>query len=85
MKDRNLLADYAVENTKWSSRLKGDGLDYFYAEVIRLAVDGLYFNEAIGLPQFAPEDRKAFLRRLMDMTRGHAGSVERDGAQGGFK
>ena len=74
--DRDLLADYAVENTKWADRLKDDGLDYFYAEVIRLAVDGLYFNEAIGLPQFAPEDRKTFLRRLMDMTRHGTGSAE---------
>ncbi|GMB79732.1 TetR/AcrR family transcriptional regulator [Shinella zoogloeoides] len=75
--DRDLLADYAVENMKWSSRLKDDGLDYFYAEVIRLAVDGLYFNEAIGLPQFAPEDRKAFLRRLMEMTRERSETVDR--------
>jgi len=76
--DRDLLADYAVENTKWSSRLKKDGLDYFYAEVIRLAVDGLYFNEAIGLPQFAPEDRKAFLRRLMEMTWERNGNAGRE-------
>lgn len=76
--DRDLLADYAVENTKWSSRLKKDGLDYFYAEVIRLAVDGLYFNEAIGLPQFSPEDRKAFLRRLMEMTWERNGNAGRE-------
>jgi AcrR family transcriptional regulator len=67
--DRELLADYATANAKWSSRLKTDGLDYFYAEVIRLAVDGLYFNEAIGLPPLKPVDRKAFLSRLMEMTR----------------
>ncbi len=79
--DRDLLADYAVESKKWSSRLKEDGLDYFYAEVIRLAVDGLYFNEAIGLPQFGPEDRKVFLRRLVDMTRARIGADDRDSDQ----
>ncbi|MBZ7927342.1 TetR/AcrR family transcriptional regulator (plasmid) [Ensifer adhaerens] len=67
--DIELLAEYSAENAKWSDRLEKDGLDYFYAQVIRLAVDGLYFSEAIGLPQFKPEDRKAFLQRLLSMTR----------------
>ena len=70
--DPDLLADYAQESTKWSDRLKADGLDYLHAEVIRLAVDGLYFNEAIGLPPLSLPDRKALLKRLMEMTRGPA-------------
>ncbi|MBL0373438.1 TetR family transcriptional regulator [Rhizobium sp. KVB221] len=71
--DRDLLEDYGMENAKWSSRLEADGLDYFYAQVIRLAVDGLYFSEAIGLPQFKPDDRKAFLKRLLAMTQAKPG------------
>jgi AcrR family transcriptional regulator len=67
--DPDLLADYAVESEKWSERLRNDGLDYLHAEVIRLAVDGLYFNEAIGLPPLKLPDRKALLKRLIDMTR----------------
>jgi AcrR family transcriptional regulator len=67
--DPDLLADYAVESTKWSDRLRDDGLDYLHAEVIRLAVDGLYFNEAIGLPPLSLPDRAEFLKRLIAMTR----------------
>ncbi|ANT54245.1 TetR/AcrR family transcriptional regulator [Mesorhizobium amorphae] len=67
--DIELFNEYSAENTKWSDRLEKDGLDYFYAQVIRLAVDGLYFSEAIGLPQFKPKERKAFLQRLLAMTR----------------
>lgn len=67
--DPDLLADYAKETEKWSERLKNDGLDHLHAEVIRLAVDGLYFNEAIGLPPLSLRDRKALLKRLVEMTR----------------
>jgi AcrR family transcriptional regulator len=67
--DPELLADYALESVKWSERLRNDGLDYLHAEVIRLAADGLYFNEAIGLPPLSLSDRAAFLNRLITMTR----------------
>jgi AcrR family transcriptional regulator len=67
--DQELLGDYANESVKWSARLRADGLDYIHAEIIRLAVDGLYFNEASGLPPLSLPDRAEFLKRLIAMTR----------------
>lgn len=67
--NRALLKFYAGESVKWTARLKADGIDYILAEILRLAADGLYFNEAIGLPPLSPPDRIAFLERLAAMSR----------------
>lgn len=66
--NRDLLKHYAGESEKWTQRLRADGIDYILAEILRLAADGLYFNEAIGLPPLSPPDRAAFLIRLAMMT-----------------
>lgn len=66
--DRTLLQAYAEEAQKWTALLAGDDVDPLTVAVVRMAADGLWLNEALGLSPLSPDGREEFLKRLVDMT-----------------
>ena len=72
--DPSLLDVYTVEQASWTDHIEADGIDRVLADVVRLAADGLFFNEALGLRPLSPRDRARFLKRLMQMTKEPSGA-----------
>jgi AcrR family transcriptional regulator len=70
--DRAALEEYAVEQAKWSESVRADGLDTVEAEVIRLAADGLFYNEALGLRTLTAAERTKVIEHLLEMTKAPA-------------
>jgi AcrR family transcriptional regulator len=67
--DPSLLDVYNVEQLSWTHHIEADGIDRVLADVVRLAADGLFFNEALGIRPLAPRDRARFLKRILQMTK----------------
>jgi AcrR family transcriptional regulator len=53
----------------WQQRIAGDGIDPVDATLVRLASDGLWFAELMGLAPPRGELRVQVLERLRDLTR----------------
>lgn len=68
--DPALLAPYAADYAVWAGRQRDDGIDPVLATIIRLAADGLWMNEAFGIPAVAADERATVLDRLRRMARG---------------
>ena len=66
--DDSLKALYAKSVREWSLRIEADGIDPATAEVVRLATDGLWWNEATEAQPLTPQVRKRFATMLMSMT-----------------
>lgn len=58
----------------WARRFDSDGIDSADALLVRLATDGLWLAELLGLDPPAPRRRAAVLRRLEALTRTSGGS-----------
>lgn len=54
---------------RWSRLIEDDGLDPVLAEVLRLACDGLYWNESIGAEPLTATVRSACLDWMLRATR----------------
>lgn len=67
--DPALLSPFQDVLSKWASRLQDDGVDPVAAQIIRLAVDGLWFQEAMGLYPLTEEQRSQFVARLIEWSR----------------
>ena len=67
--DPSLLEVYNDEQEAWTCHIEADGIDRVLADVVRLAADGLFFNEALGIRPLLPRDRARFLKRLLQMTK----------------
>jgi AcrR family transcriptional regulator len=67
--DPSLLAPFQDLLSKWAIRLTEDGVDPVAAQIIRLAVDGLWFQEALGLHPLTESQRSQFVARLVEWTR----------------
>ncbi len=67
--DPRFLEDLRRQDAAWGARLRADGIDPIRALIVRLAIDGLWFNETFGLPVVAADERAALRRRLEEMTR----------------
>ncbi|OAB56498.1 hypothetical protein AY599_26580 [Leptolyngbya valderiana BDU 20041] len=67
--DPRFLEDLRRQDAAWGARLRADGLDPLRALIVRLAIDGLWFNETFGLPVVAANERAALRCRLEEMTR----------------
>jgi AcrR family transcriptional regulator len=66
-----LLAAYAAHVERWTARCRADGLSERTTQLIRFAVDGLWFNESMGLRPLRSGERKEFVEMLVGMTREH--------------
>jgi AcrR family transcriptional regulator len=53
----------------WQQRLEDDGLDPATATVVRLAADGLWLSQLLGLPTLDPALLRGVLARLEELTR----------------
>jgi LPS sulfotransferase NodH len=53
----------------WQERVVADGIDPVDATIVRLASDGLWFAQLLGLGAPQGELRAAVLQRLRDLTR----------------
>ncbi|WP_231874589.1 TetR family transcriptional regulator [Azoarcus sp. KH32C] len=65
----SLLAPFQEALSKWATRIASDGADPVAAQVIRLAVDGLWFQEGMGLRPLTESQRSAFVARLLEWSR----------------
>ncbi len=65
--DRSLISKYVEEQTYWSDRIGNDGIDRMLAEMIRLAADGLFFNEAFGVKPLSESVRAEFIDYLKNL------------------
>lgn len=64
-----LLAPLREQYRGWQQRMLNDGLDPALATVIRLAVDGLWMAELLGLAQPEEPLRAQVVQRIIELTR----------------
>jgi AcrR family transcriptional regulator len=50
-------------------RLREDGLDQHLAHIVRLAADGLWMSDMLGMPGPEPAARQSMIAQLYEMTR----------------
>lgn len=62
-----LLRTYAAHMKRWSDRVANDGIDAVTAQVLRLAADGLWLNEALGLQPLAPDERRKLVSAMVEI------------------
>ena len=67
--DPSLLTPVRERYEAFQSRAENDGIDPAVATVARLAADGLWFLELLGLPAVSGELRERVVGVLRDMTR----------------
>lgn len=67
--DPALVAPLRDCQAEWHRRLHDDGIDPVTALVVRLAADGLWFNDIFGLPVLDSAERRLVLARLEALTR----------------
>ncbi|WP_437817093.1 TetR/AcrR family transcriptional regulator [Sorangium sp. So ce1078] len=66
----HLLEPLRERYRAWAERLDRDGICRVDALVVRLAVDGLWMAELLGLDAPPPERRAEVIRRLQQLTEG---------------
>lgn len=60
---------YADRQRDWQVQLAADANDPLLAHIVRLAVDGIWMNEAFGIEPLDPDTRAAVIERLLAITR----------------
>jgi AcrR family transcriptional regulator len=63
-----LIATYGDHLDKWAEWFRADGLSETTAQLIRFAVEGLWFDEILGLRPLADTARKNFIDALINLT-----------------
>lgn len=63
------LQDLRAAFSRWQERLENDGLDPATATVVRLAADGLWLSQLLGLPTLDAPLLRNVLTRLEELTR----------------
>ncbi len=58
------------QGKRHQAAIEADGLDRVMATIVRLAVDGLWFTESLGLMRYEPSLKKDVLAKLMAWTHG---------------
>src|SRR5690606_27325840 len=66
--DKKLLAPMNSRQEAWRKAINTDGIDPVRAHIVRLAADGLWIDDVMGVPVLAPEERVAVIQRLERMT-----------------
>ena len=64
-----LLEPWRAYCSGWAGADRADGVDPAAAAIARLAADGLWFADVLGLEAVDPKLRREILRRLEAMTR----------------
>lgn len=67
--DTNLLKPMVERQAEWRQNLNTSGIDPVLAHIIRLAADGLWINDVMGVPVLDETERSKVVGRLMEMTR----------------
>ena len=67
--DTRLLAPMNQRQQEWREAINSDGIDPVRAQVVRLAADGLWINDVMGVPVLETVERAAVIQRLEQMTR----------------
>ena len=63
------VARYADRQRDWQAQIAADVADPLLAHIVRLAVDGIWMNEAFGIEPLDPVTRTAVIERLLTLTR----------------
>ncbi|ANY66227.1 transcriptional regulator [Paenibacillus sp. BIHB 4019] len=64
----DILAKLQSEYSIWQKQIENDGIDPVQATIIRLAVDGLWFSDILGVIGISNELRDQVLQYLTNMT-----------------
>lgn len=64
----SLRSVYAEWATRWSKRFETDNIPMASVRLARFAVEGLWFNESIGLRLVNDDERRAFFTDLIELT-----------------
>lgn len=59
-----LIAPLRAAYARWQASVEADGADPVLATIARLAADGLWFTEFLGLSTFGPKQRASIIRQL---------------------
>jgi AcrR family transcriptional regulator len=66
----DLLGKVREQYAVWQNNVENDGIDPVRSTVVRLAVDGLWFSDILGLGTLSEELREKVIGLLTEMTRG---------------
>lgn len=67
--DTSLLAPMNERQPAWREAINDSGIDPVRAQIVRLAADGLWINDVMGVPVLDEGERAAVIERLEAMTR----------------
>ncbi len=67
--DTSLLAPMNRRQPAWREAINNSGIDPTQAQIVRLAADGLWINDVMGVPILDDAERSAVVERLEAMTR----------------
>ena len=67
--DTTLLAPMNQRQPAWREAINTSGIDPVQAQIVRLAADGLWINDVMGVPVLDAAERAAVIERLEAMTR----------------
>ena len=67
--DQKLLSPIVDEMKKRQASLESDGIDINAANVVRLAVDGIWMNEMLGINILSAEQLEGIIKYLENMTK----------------
>jgi hypothetical protein len=68
--DPQVLAAVRAFQDKWMARMLDGGADPVDTWLVRLAADGLWYADLLGLAAPRGDDRRALLARLLTLARG---------------
>jgi AcrR family transcriptional regulator len=69
------------QNRRWQSSLESDGIDPMTATIVRLAVEGLWYLEIMGVDRFPDDMRVKIIERLLEMVDQGTGTGTQQGRE----
>jgi len=67
----DVLTKLKLEYSRLQKNIENDGIDPVLATIVRLAVDGLWFSEIVGVGEIDNQLRDRVIECLMKMTKGY--------------
>ena len=67
--DPILAEPYRAHLRTWVQHASEDGLEANLAQTVRLAIDALWLQDALGFPPYRPQERAALIEAMIAMTR----------------
>lgn len=74
--DLKLLKPMEERQSYWRSKINSDGISAPLGHLIRLAADGMWFNDIAGMPAVDEQEREAVIDLLIQLTRQKPKEVE---------